>query len=95
MIVDIPSVQPQTPIHLSGTVPSLPPATFVRIDDAATRTLATHPHLNRRSVQCTRDQGKLILEGTVTSYFEKQMAQEALRQLAGDEPIDNRISVDW
>ncbi len=37
----------------------------------------------------------MVLKGTVNSYFQKQMAQEAIRRVDGVELIDNQLEVNW
>jgi len=36
-----------------------------------------------------------VLRGVVSSYYQKQMAQEAVRRLQGVEGIENHLEVDW
>lgn len=52
-----------------------------------------NPHLNHHSVHITANQGKVRLEGEVGTFFEKQMAQEAIRNISGIEQIDNELIV--
>ena len=54
-----------------------------------------HPHLHRRKVHFRTDAGRVIMEGQVNSYFEKQLAQEALRAVQGIDSIDNLLEVCW
>jgi len=37
--------------------------------------------------------GNVVLTGTVTSFYEKQVAQEFIRRCEGVRQIDNRIEV--
>lgn len=56
---------------------------------------ATHPHFRGRnlSVDC-RCSGRCVqLSGMLPSYYLKQIAQEALRDLAGVDEIKNEIIV--
>ncbi len=53
------------------------------------------PHLRQRNVVVFADRGCVTLEGVVASYFEKQMAQEALRNIEGINQIDNQLEVSW
>jgi osmotically-inducible protein OsmY len=48
--------------------------------------------VGRNLVLETRD-GAVLLRGTVDSYFEKQMAQEALRSVEGITEILNQLEV--
>ena len=54
-----------------------------------------HPHLYQRKLSFRTDQGHVTLHGRVRSFFEKQMAQEALRSLDGITSIDNQLEVNW
>ncbi len=54
-----------------------------------------HPHLKQRHVHVENNNGRVTLNGSVESYFEKQMAQEALRQIAGVDSIENQLEVVW
>ena len=51
------------------------------------------PYLDGRKLRIETESGRVILHGTVRSYFQKQMAQEALRRVAGVQRIDNRLVV--
>ena len=53
------------------------------------------PHLNHHQVHLTTDKGQVVLEGRVKSFFEKQMAQEALKRVEGVDSILNCLEVTW
>ena len=53
----------------------------------------TSPYLSGRTLRIETDAGRVVLHGTVRSYFQKQMAQEALRRVDGLEGIENRLVV--
>jgi hypothetical protein len=58
----------------------------------ATRTLqSTHPALRHLCVQGSGE--ALIISGTVSCYYYKQLAQEALRPLRGNLQLVNQIQV--
>jgi hypothetical protein len=61
----------------------------------ATELLESHPHFRGRGrwVYCRCSRGNLELLGVVPSYYLKQLAQEALRNLSGTRQIINRIQV--
>jgi len=63
--------------------------------DRAQLALRQNPHLSGREVQLVADQGRVILRGVVRSFFQKQMAQEALRRIEGVETIENYLQVHW
>ncbi|QDV27387.1 BON domain protein [Aureliella helgolandensis] len=48
-----------------------------------------------RQVFCQAESGIVVLHGRVGSFFQKQMAQEALRKLAGVEKVINELEVEW
>ncbi len=54
-----------------------------------------HPHLKQRRVHFKTENGRVTLNGSVESYFEKQMAQEALRNIDGITSIENQLEVNW
>jgi osmotically-inducible protein OsmY len=62
-----------------------------RIDSAIT----TSPYLAGRKLRFETDGGRVTLQGNVKTYFQKQMAQEAVRRVAGVECIDNNLVVNW
>jgi osmotically-inducible protein OsmY len=62
-----------------------------RIDQA----IHSSPHLSRRRFHLEADSGVVRLQGTVDSYYQKQMAQEAIRHVEGVRQIDNQLQVQW
>lgn len=57
--------------------------------------IRNHPQLQRHQLKLVSCQGRLSLHGQVCSYFEKQIAQEALRQFDHQADIENDIQVAW
>jgi len=57
--------------------------------------LSSSPHLLGRKLEFETTSGVVVLRGTVTSFYQKQMAQEAVRRVDGVEMIDNRLHVAW
>lgn len=53
-----------------------------------------NPHLDSRRIKIRTSDGRVILCGTADSWFEKQMAQEALRGIEGITQIENQLQVD-
>ena len=62
-----------------------------RVDVALNRIRQQH----RQTVQAETDQGRVVLRGTVGTYYHKQLAQEAVRVVEGVDEVDNHIQVDW
>jgi osmotically-inducible protein OsmY len=54
-----------------------------------------NPHLNHRKIHFRTTEKRVVIEGTAQTYFEKQMAQEALREIEGIESIENQVEVVW
>lgn len=55
--------------------------------------LSTSPYVSGKRVLCRADHGQVTLSGKVSSYFQKQMAQETIRRLDGVEQIENLLEV--
>jgi osmotically-inducible protein OsmY len=66
------------------------------LEDQVHEALELSPYLTRsRGVRCETADGRVIIRGEVGSYFQKQMATEALRKLGGVNQIDNQLEVNW
>lgn len=57
--------------------------------------ITTNPHLFGRTLRFEAESGRVTLRGVVRTYFQKQMAQEALRHVDGVEAIENQLEVTW
>jgi len=53
------------------------------------------PYVSSRQLQIEAKDGRVRLEGTVCSFFQKQMAQELIRRVDGVQRIDNLLQVNW
>jgi osmotically-inducible protein OsmY len=53
------------------------------------------PYVSRRQVQVEANEGNVRLEGTVSSFFQKQMAQEIVRRVDGVLSVENQLKVAW
>jgi osmotically-inducible protein OsmY len=62
-----------------------------RIDQA----IQANPFISGRTLRFETDGGRVVLQGSVRSFYQKQMAQEAIRGIAGVEQIDNHLEVMW
>jgi osmotically-inducible protein OsmY len=66
------------------------------LEDQVHEALVLSPYLTRsRGVRCEATDGRVIIRGEVGSYFQKQMATEALRKLGVVNQIDNQLEVNW
>ena len=57
----------------------------IRID----QDLANHPLMKGKNVRIQQEKRRVILEGDVDSYYDKQLLQEVVRR------IENRLLVEW
>ena len=65
------------------------------LDDRVLIALEQNPYLPRRNLRFETAEGRVTLRGVVGSYYQKQMAQEAIRHLDGVEEIANELEVCW
>lgn len=63
----------------------------IRID----QDLANHPLMKGKNVRIQQEKRRVILEGDVDSYYDKQLLQEVVRRIKGVEEIENRLLVEW
>ena len=75
------------PVGVSMT--SFEPTLAARIDQA----IQTNPYVSGRTLRFETEGSRVVLQGSVKSYFQKQMAQEVVRKVAGVEEIDNCLEV--
>ena len=50
-------------------------------------------HTALRGISCNVDQGRLLLEGRLETYYQKQLAQEIAANVEGVEQVVNQIEV--
>ncbi|MBI3838290.1 MAG: BON domain-containing protein [Planctomycetia bacterium] len=72
----------------------MPPAQSP-LDSLISSAIEKNPHLQQRKLRVEARQGHVVLRGVVNSYYQKQMAQEALRRLEGVDQIENHLEVNW
>jgi len=63
------------------------------LNDKVLTALSQNPHLSGRRLRFEMKEGRVPLRGVVHSYFQKQMAQEALRHVDGVHEIFNELEV--
>jgi len=54
---------------------------------------SSNPLFRRRHLGIAGGKGRVVLTGTVTSFYEKQLAQEFMRRCEGVQQIENEIEV--
>ena len=57
--------------------------------------LGTSPHLAGNRVRIENRAGHVVVRGHVGSYYQKQMAQEALLRVEGVRELRNQLEVSW
>jgi osmotically-inducible protein OsmY len=65
------------------------------LHDLVESALDQSPFLSKRTMRFEANEGHVTLRGQVGSYFQKQMAQEAVRRIDGVQRVDNHLEVDW
>lgn len=76
------------------SAPAAPPATSL-LADRVTSALASSPYLPKSRLRIEAADGAVRIHGRVSSFFEKQMAQEVARRLDGVERVENLLEVNW
>ena len=66
-----------------------------RLQERIQEALSSSPYLPGKRVFCRTDRGQVTLSGKVSTYFQKQMAQESVRRLDGVQGIENLLEVRW
>lgn len=57
--------------------------------------LENNPYVGQRNLRFEAKEGRVVLHGTVHTFYEKQMAQEITRRIDGVDFVDNRVEVNW
>jgi osmotically-inducible protein OsmY len=70
-----------------------PLATLDPLADQVHSAIQGNPYLSGRKLRFEARQGRVVLRGTVATFFQKQMAQEALRRIDGIREIENELEV--
>ena len=70
------------------------PVLFQGIAEAATECLQNSPYQAVRRVLCECDHGILFLRGRLSSFHQKQVAQETVARVKGVTQVRNEIEVD-
>lgn len=57
--------------------------------------LSDSTYLSEKHLHIEAADGHVRIQGTVGTFFEKQMAQELIRRVDGVERIENQLQVNW
>jgi len=71
------------------------PQREIPLDDQVLTALQRNPHVPGRNLRFETESGRVTLRGVVHTYFQKQMAQEAVRHIDGIDEIRNELEVTW
>ena len=63
------------------------------LSDLLSNALARNPYFANRNVRIELQEDEIVLKGSVTTYYLKQLAQESVRSLTSAEKIRNEIEV--
>jgi osmotically-inducible protein OsmY len=69
--------------------------TQTSLSDRVDSAMQANPYLLGRKLRFEAEAGRVTLKGVVNTYFQKQMAQEALRKIDGVTEIENELEVSW
>ena len=65
------------------------------LGEKVTHALRKNPYLQARNLRIEASDGRVTLRGKVTSWYQKQMAQETLLRLDGVDRVENHLEVNW
>jgi osmotically-inducible protein OsmY len=65
------------------------------LEERVHEALIENPNVQTRDLRFETAEGRVTLRGTVGTYYQKQLAQEALRRVDGVQRIDNELEVNW
>ena len=81
--------------QLSPIALDFPPTTTDELQTRIDHALKRSPHFLGEHVTGTNDEGVVVLQGRVDTFYHKQVAQEILRKLSGVERVVNLLEVHW
>jgi osmotically-inducible protein OsmY len=70
-----------------------PPRPCTDLAEVARSCLQTNPYPDVKDLECEYHEGVLVLRGHVSTYYQKQLAQEAVRDIQGIELVVNVVEV--
>ena len=65
------------------------------LEDSISHALASSPYPVHRKLRFEMGDGRVVLLGKVSSFYQKQMAQELVRSVRGVGEIENQLEVSW
>jgi osmotically-inducible protein OsmY len=71
------------------------PALEQSLADRVASAIDSSPYVSGRTLRFETDGSRVVMQGVVKSYFQKQMAQETVRRVEGVEEVENCLEVTW
>jgi osmotically-inducible protein OsmY len=71
------------------------PAVATTLAQRVEGAIVANPYFCTRRLRFEAEEGRVILSGSVGTYYHKQMAQEIVRRIEGVREIDNCLEVHW
>jgi osmotically-inducible protein OsmY len=65
------------------------------LDEKVSSALSQNPYVPSRNLRFETSDGRVTLHGQVSSWYQKQMAQETLLRVEGVDGVENRLEVCW
>ncbi len=65
------------------------------LEDRVHFAIEQNPYIAPKTLRFETSEGRVTLRGRVGTYFQKQMAQEAIRRIDGVQEIANELEVCW
>jgi hypothetical protein len=69
--------------------------TLPALHEKVSSALNQNPYVPSRNLRFETSEGRVTLHGQVSSWYQKQMAQETLLRLDGVDGVENRLEVCW
>ena len=83
-------------MHAMSTAVTLPKQKDTEVlDEKVLVALQKNPYLQSRNLRFETSNGRVTLHGQVSSWYQKQMAQEVLMRMDGIDGVDNNLEVRW
>ena len=71
------------------------PATDFNLQQNLELALGENPHVAGKRLRVESRAGRVVVQGKVGSYYQKQMAQESLLRVEGVQELENQLEVHW
>jgi osmotically-inducible protein OsmY len=67
----------------------------ILLNERVSTALKDNPYVPSRHLRFEASEGRVRLHGRVSSWYQKQMAQELLMRMEGIEQVENHLEVCW